>query len=87
MAGLSASGATPLYSHPLHDCTHAHGRAHRTYLLSSVAPEERAVCVVIIRCPHRHDTYHNELMIAICTVRCAAKREAAAASADLRLVD
>ena len=35
--------------HPLHDCTHAHGRAHRTYLLSSVAPEERAVCMVIIR--------------------------------------
>ena len=35
--------------HPLHDCTHAHGRADRTYRLSSVAPEERAVCVVIIR--------------------------------------
>ena len=70
---------------PLHDCTHAHGRAHRTYLLW-FAPEERAVCVVIIRCPRRHDTCPTDLMIAICTVCCAAKREAAAASADLRLV-
>jgi hypothetical protein len=40
----------------------------------------------IIRCPRRHDTYPNDLMIAICTVRCAAKRKAAAAPADLRLV-
>jgi hypothetical protein len=44
--------------HPLHSCTHAHGRAHRTYLLSSVAPEEWALCVVIIRSlvvvPYQH---------------------------------
>jgi hypothetical protein len=41
---LQVAGAICLRCHttvqPLHDCTHAPGRAHRTYLLSSVAPEE-----------------------------------------------